>query len=241
MSQWSYQYPNPGQNVPKDEIDFTTLLEDASMEELQELMDNEDKINEIVMDNEKIKKLKLDRELIQAENRSIADHNITREPKLKELREELALKYEQLKELNDNFNTNQAKLDSLHKDVNLETMLAVLQTTCAETEEQSEKLAEDFCEGELQLAEFMSTFKAKRTLAHMRRIKTDKMRELVLDVQRNPPVSSTVSPPPVPGRIPNSQQNMYPYPSHFSPGPTQNRFPPNAYSSGNQQLPYKWS
>ena len=57
-----------------------------------------------------IKKMKLDKELIQAENRSIADHNISKEPQLIQLREALAAKYERLKELNDQFRLNQAKL-----------------------------------------------------------------------------------------------------------------------------------
>ena len=57
-----------------------------------------------------LKKVKLDKELLQAENRSIADHNITKEPILTELRETLAAKYEQLKELNEKFLMNQAKM-----------------------------------------------------------------------------------------------------------------------------------
>ena len=57
-----------------------------------------------------IKKIKLDKELLQAENRSIADHNISKEPVLIELRQTLAAKYEQLKELNESFLMNQAKM-----------------------------------------------------------------------------------------------------------------------------------
>lgn len=56
MTQWGYQYPQSGQNAPKDEMDFTALLEDASVDELQELIENEDKINEIVLDHEKVLK-----------------------------------------------------------------------------------------------------------------------------------------------------------------------------------------
>jgi len=57
-----------------------------------------------------IKKIKLDKELLQAENRSIADHNMSKEPLLNQLRQTLAAKYEHLKELNDKFLLNQAKM-----------------------------------------------------------------------------------------------------------------------------------
>jgi len=64
----------------------------------------------------KIKKLKLDKELIQAENRSIADHNLSKEPHLKQLREELDLKYKQLGNLKEVFQANQAKLGIVAED-----------------------------------------------------------------------------------------------------------------------------
>jgi len=56
MSQWQYRYPSAGLNSSnvEDEQDFTDLLEDASKAELEELMENEDKINEIVLDHEKV-------------------------------------------------------------------------------------------------------------------------------------------------------------------------------------------
>lgn len=75
----------------------------------------------------------------------------------------------------------------------------------------------------------------------MRRIKTEKMRELVLDVQRNPQVSSTTSPPPVPSRIP---QNVPQYPgptNQFGPAQAQNRYPSHGFAPANQPYPYKWS
>ena len=36
------------------EHDFTTLLDGATKDELQEFIDNEDRVNEIVCDNEKV-------------------------------------------------------------------------------------------------------------------------------------------------------------------------------------------
>uniref|UniRef100_H2YLN1 VPS37 C-terminal domain-containing protein n=1 Tax=Ciona savignyi TaxID=51511 RepID=H2YLN1_CIOSA len=247
MSQWNYQYSGrsnrPAPN-PQDDTDFSDLLEDASKDELQMLMDNENKIIEIVLDHEKIKKIKLDKELTQAANRSIADHNISKEPQLSQLRDALAEKYEKLKNLNDAFLLNQAKLESLQKDVNLETTLAVLQTTCAQTEEESEELAEEFFSGSLPITDFITMFKAKRTLAHNRHIKTDKMKELVLEVHRQ---SSTPSVPPraptstpaYPGSTRSAPQSN-PYPASY--GSQQPSYPAGSYNqpSGQQYPGYSW-
>ena len=102
--------------------------------------------------------------------------------------------------------------------------------------------------------DFISEFKAKRTLAHMRRIKSEKMKELVLEAQRNP--SSTTTTPvitpgiptasprnsPVPTRpapsYPGSTQNVTPYPQY----PGQPRYPANAFAQpAAQQYPgYSW-
>nr|XP_002126936.1 vacuolar protein sorting-associated protein 37B-like [Ciona intestinalis] len=251
MSQWSYnQYSHHGNRPapnPKDEDDFSELLEDASKDELQMLIDNEDKILEIVMDDKKVKDMKMDNVMQQASNRSIADDNISKEPHLTQLRDALAEKYETLKQLNDTFLLNQAKLESLQKDTNLETTLAVLQTTCAQTEEESEELAEAFFAGNLSIGEFLTQFKAKRMLAHNRHIKTDKMKELVLEVQRQ-----TSTPAVPPRNQPTNQTPAYPgssrSASHHTPYssgygvPQQGKYPGTSFNqpTGQQYPGFNW-
>lgn len=185
MSQWNYPAYRPGGNDTTASDDFMPLLSNLSKEELEELMNNEDRINEIVCDQDKVKQIKLDIELIQAENRSLADHTIEKEPLLNELRKTLSEKYENVQQLNEVFQVNQAKLESLQKDINLEAMLNVLQAKCAMSEEKSEELAEQFYDKKISLTEFIDQFKKRKTEAHLRRIKADKMRELVIEAQRH--------------------------------------------------------
>lgn len=195
-------------------IDFSTLIDGLSKDELQDLMSNEDKVNEIISDQDQVRKIKLDIELIQAGNRSLADYNIGKEPELNSLRENLASKYEKLKELNDSFQMNQATLASLQKDINLEAMLAVLQTSCAVSEEQSEELAERFLNGDADVNEFLTEFKAKKTEAHTKRLKTEKMRELIIKQRQQDSASSASNyasrQPPPPQQQPQPAVPSYP-------------------------------
>jgi len=221
------------------------LLSGLSKDELQELMDNEDKINEIVCDQEKVRKIKLDIELIQAENRSLADHTIEKEPLLENLRKTVETKYENIHQLKEIFQVSQAKLESLQKNVNLEAMLNVLQAKCAMSEEKSEELAEQYCAGSMAVAEFIEQFKERKTEAHLRRIKSDKMRELVIQAQRhqviNPsPVSNHSYSPQQPRECPAlNNQPAYPGQQNAAGG---------SYGSGSfnmpayppQQQSYKW-
>lgn len=218
MSQWNYPPYPVGTDLVSD--DFMSLLNNLSKEELEELMSNEDKINEIVCDQEKVKKIKLDIELIQAENRSLADHTIEKEPLLDDLRNTLTTKYDNIRQFKEIFQVNQAKLESLQKNVNLEAMLNVLQAKCAMSEEKAEETAEKFYDGSIGLSEFMEEFKEKKTEAHLRNIKADKMRELVIEAQRHSSLPTTATSPSPANRQPYAagvySMSQYPPTSRYN-------------------------
>lgn len=111
-----------------------------------------------------------------------------------------------------------------------------------------QELSEKLFEGELAINEFISEFKAKRTLAHMRRIKAEKMRELILEAERNPSQSSSTNTPAIPPR----NQAFPPRPTPPYPGSVQpsypNQYPPQAYPAGAFSQPaaqrypgYQWN
>lgn len=88
----------------------------------------------------------------------------------------------------------------------MDTTHALLQTAAMEAEEESDKVSEEFLEGSLDVDSFSSQFEPLRCKAHMRRLKTEKMAELVTQSQRGRTSFSTsvpypTSPPqmPMPG------------------------------------------
>uniref|UniRef100_A0A674AX97 VPS37B subunit of ESCRT-I n=1 Tax=Salmo trutta TaxID=8032 RepID=A0A674AX97_SALTR len=62
----------------------------------------------------------------------------------------------------------------------LDILLALLQAEGAKIEEETENMADSFLDGELPLDCFIDDYQRRRHLAHVRRVKIDKLRELVL-------------------------------------------------------------
>ena len=61
-----------------------------------------------------------------------------------------------------------------------DTLLALLQAATQEVEEESENLMESFLQsGDRNVEQFMEEYLDKRKLAHLRRTKVDKMKELL--------------------------------------------------------------
>ena len=75
-------------------------------------------------------------------------------------------------------------------------------------------MAEKFLNGELPLDSFIDVYQSKRKLAHMRRVKIEKLQEMVLKGQRLPQVPA---PAPLPPRVPE--------PAPAAPCPTLPRRP----------------
>lgn len=60
-----------------------------------------------------------------------------------------------------------------------DTTLALLQTAAAETEETSENMAQDLLSGKMDLEQFLSEFEPIRKKMHIRKLKAEKMSELI--------------------------------------------------------------
>lgn len=63
--------------------------------------------------------------------------------------------------------------------MSLETALALLQTAASESEEESEKVANTFLDGEMELEDFLDKFLTTRKLMHLRLVKAEKMSKLI--------------------------------------------------------------
>lgn len=66
----------------------------------------------------------------------------------------------------------------------MDTTYALLQASSAEAEEESEAVTEQFLSGEIETDAFITKFITMRTTAHLRRLKAEKMGEIVAS-QRN--------------------------------------------------------
>ncbi|XP_016121007.1 vacuolar protein sorting-associated protein 37B-like [Sinocyclocheilus grahami] len=114
------------------------------------------------------------------------------------------------------------KLDLFSGNRSLDTLLALLQTEGAKIEEETENMADSFLDGSLPLDSFIDDYQSKRKLAHLRRVKIDKLQEMVLKGVHLPQSSSNE--PSQPQETHNStapfQRLANGSPAHVRPAPT---------------------
>lgn len=114
-----------------------------------------------------------------------------------------------------------------------DTALALLQTKAAESEESSEKAATKFQEKEITIEEFLEQFQSTRKEMHLRKLKIEKMIELM---RQQPSINRNGAPYPNPNQIPSGLPYSRPAPgyppSNFYPPPMSGpapQYPPGPY------------
>uniref|UniRef100_H0X9N1 VPS37B subunit of ESCRT-I n=1 Tax=Otolemur garnettii TaxID=30611 RepID=H0X9N1_OTOGA len=160
--------------------------------------------------------IQLNKEMTLASNRSLAEGNLLYQPQLDTLKARLTQKYQELQVLFEAYQIKKTKLDKQSSSASLETLLALLQAEGAKIEEDTENMAEKFLDGELPLDSFIDVYQSKRKLAHMRRVKIEKLQEMVLKGQRLPQAPALL-PPRVPEPV--SAAAALPYPAPEASGP----------------------
>uniref|UniRef100_U5EQT3 Putative vacuolar protein sorting 37b n=1 Tax=Corethrella appendiculata TaxID=1370023 RepID=U5EQT3_9DIPT len=155
-----------------------------SSDELKELFSDDEKLDEQI--NEIIATLESEKEFILQENRKLAEDNLNQEPimilgrsKVNELTEEA----EQLcKQVQEKSNTMRTKTGATDPD----TYLALLQAASVESEDESEKIHKQFLGNELTIEQYIEQFLTTRKLMHLRKVKSEKMVELLRQKTNGP-------------------------------------------------------
>ncbi|NXN95058.1 VP37C protein, partial [Rhinopomastus cyanomelas] len=199
-------------------------LRNRTVEELQELQDNKEEIERLALEAQEVQELQLEREMALAANRSLAEQNLKFQAPLETGRSELSSKYEELQRLAERCREQKAQLEKFSAALHPQTLLDLLQVESQKIEEESEKMAEKFLEGEVPLEAFLESFAAVRKLSHLRRVRVEKLQEIVRkwEAPQEPTGDSQQPPPPppppaVPGPI--EAPSLQPFPSGASSFP----------------------
>ncbi|KAM4050494.1 vacuolar protein sorting-associated protein 37B [Anomaloglossus baeobatrachus] len=176
--------------------------------QLSELLDDDDKLGQMAQEMDEAQNVQLDKEMTLAGNRSLAEANLLYQPKLESRKATLTQKYQELQTLMESHQLKKTKLDQQSVNASLETLLALLQAEGAKIEEETENMAESFLDGGIQMDSFVDEYLSKRKLAHLRRVKIEKLQEMVLKGQRLPQVS--MQPQSRPTEVPQAPPSSYP-------------------------------
>ncbi|XP_077177246.1 vacuolar protein sorting-associated protein 37C [Paroedura picta] len=200
-------------------------FKDKTVDELKKLQEDSEEIERLALESDEVQNLHLEREMALATNRSLAEQNLTFQEPLETGRANLSDKYQDLQKLVERCQEQKAKLEKFSVAVKPSTLLNLLQIEGQKIEEESEVMAEKFLEGEVPLEIFLEQFSSMRKLSHVRRVKVEKLQEVL----RKPRSSQE----PASG----SEFGHQPL-SHASPGPAKQQ-PQNGPSGGPSfPLPY---
>lgn len=193
----------------------TRTFAHLSLTELNGLLDDDEKLVQMAQEMEEAQGVQLNKEMTLAGNRSLAESNLLYQPKLENLKASLTEKYQELQTLMEAHQLKKTKLDKQSVNASLETLLALLQAEGAKIEEETENMAETFLDGSIQMDSFIDEYLNKRKLAHLRRVKIEKLQEMVMKGQQLPTVS--MQPQARPQEVTPAPQ--VPYPSSFNTPP----------------------
>ncbi|NWX35243.1 VP37C protein, partial [Notiomystis cincta] len=242
-------------------------LRNRTMEELQKLQEDSQEIEHLALESQEVcarrclqgvlvpflhspsqipqvQELQLEREMALAANRSLAEQNLKFQVPLEMGRSDLSKKYQELQELAGRCREQKEKLEKFSAVLQPQTLLDLLQMESQKIEEESEKVAEKFLEGEVPLETFLEQFSGMRKLSHLRRVRVEKLQEIVRKSEGSQELtrdSQPPLPPPPPPHVPTDSTKLFPsgspaFPLPYSlaptlpPGPTaQGALPPTPF------------
>ncbi|NXX39365.1 VP37C protein, partial [Tricholaema leucomelas] len=187
-------------------------LRNRTVEELQELQENTEEIERLALESQEVQELQLEREMALAANRSLAEQNLKFQAPLEKGRSDLSNKYEVLQKLAERCKEQKAKLEKFSAAMHPQTLLDLLQVESQKIEEESEKMAEKFLEGEVPLEPFLEQFSMLRKLSHLRRVRVEKLQEILRKSEGSQEPARDPQPPPPPPAIPASSDPPQPQP-----------------------------
>ncbi|XP_037696244.1 vacuolar protein sorting-associated protein 37C isoform X2 [Choloepus didactylus] len=179
------------------------MLKDKTLEELEEMQNDPEAIDRLALESPEVagghmatrgrladgthkpflrmpvQDLQLEREMALATNRSLAEQNLEFQTPLEISRSNLSDKYQELRKLVERCQEQKAKLEKFSSAMQPGTLLDLLQVEGLKIEEESEAMAEKFLEGEVPLETFLENFSSMRVLSHLRRVRVEKLQDLV--------------------------------------------------------------
>ncbi|XP_047238377.1 VPS37B subunit of ESCRT-I a [Girardinichthys multiradiatus] len=165
---------------------FSTKFSGYTMTQLNEFLEDDEKLSVTVQELDEMQEVQQNKEKTLANNRTLAEQNLTLQPQLEHKKEQLTKSYICLQESFESYQLRKTKLDHKSGTTSLDTLLALLQAEGAKIEEETENMADSFLDGDMTLDAFIDSYQNKRKLAHLRRVKIEKLQEMVQKGQHLP-------------------------------------------------------
>ncbi|KAM6930805.1 VPS37B subunit of ESCRT-I a [Xenentodon cancila] len=159
---------------------FSNKFSAYTLTQLNECLEDDQKLTKMVQEMDEMQEVQQSKEKTMVSNRILAEQNLALQPQLDQKKEQLTKCYCNLQESFESYQLRKSTLDHKSGNTSLDTLLALLQTEGAKIEEETENMADSFLDGDMTLDAFIDAYQNKRKLAHLRRVKIEKLHELVM-------------------------------------------------------------
>ena len=156
--------------------------------QLDKYLVEDDALDILVTSMDQFHMLNSEKESLQEKNRKLAEENLDKKSTLNDLRAKLTQSIKELEYSKDEYfqlMTNHNEV-SIHQDMSLEAIYTILQTSATKSEEETDKMAEEFFSlddtkqyNDDELNQFQKLFLESRAQSHLKKIKADKLKELL--------------------------------------------------------------
>lgn len=188
------------------------VIKSARNEDLESLINDDEKLLELINDSQITKDLKQKSEDMASFIKDQATMNLSLKPEFEVLQTTLRELSQRQNELRDRYLNFQNKLGN---SVSSDTILSLLQVATGEQETLSDDMKMNFYDGDISVDEFIKQFAEGRKLYQLRKIKSEKLRGLLQGGGQQPSHQYSSGygrmPPPVPQPVRYGAQYL-PYP-----------------------------
>ncbi|XP_030836135.1 vacuolar protein sorting-associated protein 37A isoform X1 [Strongylocentrotus purpuratus] len=166
-------------NMPAIPPSFNDLFKDYTKEQLQDLIEDDDKLDVIFRNVPQLSKMHIDRTELYQSCEEIAKLNLSYQPEIERLRREVEETVKFRNDLKNNFDMKCLQQQSLNEQCSLSHLMDNMRVSAADAEHQSDDLAERFLQDKVTLDEFLKLFSEQRKLLHIRKVKEEKLSQLI--------------------------------------------------------------
>ncbi|XP_077570944.1 vacuolar protein sorting-associated protein 37B-like isoform X1 [Stigmatopora nigra] len=168
---------------------FSSKFSEYTLHQLNEFLEDDEKLTKIIGEMDEMQDVQQSKETTLVNNRTQAEQNLALQPGLELKKETLTKKYGSLQESFEAYQLRKSTLDQKTGNSSLDILLALLQAEGAKVEEETENMADSFLDGDVTLEAFIDSYQNQRKLAHLRRVKIEKLQEMVLKGHQLPQAS----------------------------------------------------
>uniref|UniRef100_A0A8C7XS38 VPS37B subunit of ESCRT-I n=1 Tax=Oryzias sinensis TaxID=183150 RepID=A0A8C7XS38_9TELE len=161
---------------------FSNKFSGYTMTQLNEILEDDEKLTKMVQEMDEVsKEVQQNKEKTLVNNRTLAEQNLALQPSLEHKKEDLTKHYRCLQERFESFQLRKSTLGcSL---IDYRTLLPIIAAVGSQIKIQQLtficNMADSFMDGEITLDSFVDSYQSKRKLAHLRRVKIEKLQEMV--------------------------------------------------------------